>query len=107
MIAAREEMTVTRRPRGRQSPAFKAKRAAAVIRAEKTRIALAQDFDLHPNQIKLWRYKLPKGAARGFRRGAEIRSGSDHRCENTAREDRGVGFGDQSFGRRARSRTPI
>jgi hypothetical protein len=38
-----------------QVRAFKAKVAVAAIKGEKTLIELAQDFDVHPNQIKQWR----------------------------------------------------
>lgn len=43
---------MTRRPRRNHSPAFKAKVAVTAIKGEKTLIELAQDFDVHPNQIK-------------------------------------------------------
>ena len=66
MIAASEEMTMTRRPRRNHSPAFKAKVAVAAIKGEKTLIELAQDFDVHPNQIKQWRAQLLEGAAGVF-----------------------------------------
>ena len=52
MIAGRE--TVMRRSRRNHSPAFKAKVALAAIKGEKTISELAQQFDLHPNQIKQW-----------------------------------------------------
>ena len=55
MIAASEEKIMTRRPRRNHSPAFRAKVAVAAIKGEKTLIELAQDFDVHPNQIKQWR----------------------------------------------------
>ena len=50
-----------RRPRRNHSPAFKAKVAVAAIKGEKTLIELAQDFDVHPNQIKQWRDQLLEG----------------------------------------------
>ena len=50
--AANEEKTMARRPRRNHSPAFKAKAAVAAIKGEKTLIELAQEFDVHPNQIK-------------------------------------------------------
>ena len=46
-----------RRPRRNHSPAFKAKVAAAAIKGEKALIELAQDFDVHPNQIINRRWK--------------------------------------------------
>jgi transposase len=65
MIAASEEVTMTRRPRRNHSHAFKAKVAVAAIEGEKTLIELAQDFDVHPTQIKQWRDQLLEGAT-GF-----------------------------------------
>ena len=57
---------MTRRPRRNHSPAFKAKVAVAAIKGEKTMIELAQDFDVHPNQIKQWRDQLLEGATGVF-----------------------------------------
>ena len=53
---------MARRPRRNHSPAFKAKVAVAVIKGDTTKIALAQDFDVHPNQIKQWRDQRLSGA---------------------------------------------
>ena len=49
---------MARRPRRNHSPAFEAKVAVAAIEGEKTLIELAQDFDVHPTQIKQWRDQL-------------------------------------------------
>ena len=57
---------MTRRPRQNHSPAFKAKIAVAAIEGERTLIEPAQDFDVHPNQIKQWRDQLLEGATGGF-----------------------------------------
>lgn len=57
---------MTKRPRRNHSPAFKAKVALAAIRGEKTMIELAQQFDVHPNQIKQWKDQLLDGAAEVF-----------------------------------------
>ena len=57
---------MTRRPRRDHSPAFKAKVALAAIRGEKTLAELAQQFDVHPNQITQWRTQLLEGAAGVF-----------------------------------------
>lgn len=57
---------MTRRPRRNHSPAFKAKVAVAAIKGERTLIELAQDFDVHPNQIKQWRDQLLEGATGVF-----------------------------------------
>ena len=63
---------MTRRPRRNHSPAFKAKVALAAIKGEKTLADLAQQFDVHPNQITQWRSQLLEGAAGVF--GSEVKS---------------------------------
>jgi transposase len=40
--------------------------AVAAIKGEKTMIDLAQEFDVHPNQIKQWRDQLLEGATGVF-----------------------------------------
>jgi len=57
---------MARRPRRNHSPAFMAKVAVAAIKGEKTVIELAQEFDVHPNQIKQWRDQLLEGATGVF-----------------------------------------
>lgn len=57
---------MTRRPRRNHSPAFKAKVAVAAIKGEKTLAELAQQFDVHPNQITQWRSQLLEGASGVF-----------------------------------------
>ena len=46
---------MSRRARRNHSPQFKAKVAIAAIKGEKTLAELAQEFDVHPNQITDWR----------------------------------------------------
>jgi transposase len=55
-----------RRPRRNHSPAFKAKVALAAVRGEQTLTELAQQFDVHPNQIKQWKDQLLEGATGVF-----------------------------------------
>jgi len=57
---------MSRRPRRNHSPAFKAKVALAAVRGEKTLAELAQQFDVHPNQITQWRSQLLEGAVGVF-----------------------------------------
>ena len=57
---------MTKRPRRNHSPAFKAKVAIAAIKGEKTLAELAQQFDVHPNQITQWRSQLLEGATAVF-----------------------------------------
>lgn len=64
---------MARRPRRNHSPAFKAKVALAAVRGEKTLAELAQQFDVHPNQITQWRSQLLDKAAGVF--GAAAQSG--------------------------------
>lgn len=57
---------MTRRPRRNHSPAFKAKVALAAIKGEKTLAELAEQYDVHANQITIWRTQLLEGAAEVF-----------------------------------------
>ena len=61
---------MTRRARRTHNPAFKAKVALAAIKGEKTLAELAQQYDVHPNQITAWRTQLLEGAAELFGGGA-------------------------------------
>ena len=47
--------TMSRRPRRNHSPAFKAKVALAAIKGDRTLAQLAEQFDVHPNQITSWK----------------------------------------------------
>ena len=52
-----------RRPRRNHTPAFKAKVALAAIKGDRTLAELAEQFDVHPNQITSWKAQLEGGAA--------------------------------------------
>ena len=49
---------MTRRKRRNHSPEFKAKVAIAAVKGDKTLAELAQQFDVHPNQITDWKMQL-------------------------------------------------
>src|SRR5206468_3680741 len=57
---------MTKRARRNHTPTFKAKVALAAIKGEKTLSELAQQFDVHPNQITQWKGQLLEGAAGVF-----------------------------------------
>jgi transposase len=54
---------MSRRPRRNHSPAFKAKVAIAAIKGDRT---IAQQFDVHPNQVTTWKAQLEGGAVDVF-----------------------------------------
>ena len=60
-----------RRLRRNHRPAFKAKVALAAIRGEQTLSELAQQFDVHPNQIKQWKEQLLAGVTEIFDSGGK------------------------------------
>ena len=55
-----------RRPRRNHSAAFKAKVALAAIQGDKTLSQLAEDFEIHANQIVEWKKHLLAEAASVF-----------------------------------------
>lgn len=57
---------MTRRPRRNHTAGFKAKVALAAIKGDKTLAELAEQFDIHPNQITEWKSRLLEGAAGVF-----------------------------------------
>ena len=57
---------MTKRPRRNHTAAFKAKVALAAVKGDKTLAELAQQFDVHPNQITTWKGQLLEGAAGVF-----------------------------------------
>ena len=57
---------MSRRPRRNHTAVFKAKVALAAVRGDKTLAELAQKFDVHPNQITLWKTQLVEGATDVF-----------------------------------------
>ena len=54
---------MSRRSRRNHSPTFKAKVSLAAIKGEKTLAELAQQYDVHPNQITAWKAHLVEAAS--------------------------------------------
>ena len=63
---------MSRRPRRNHSPAFKAKVAIAAIKGERTIAQIAEQFDVHPNQVTTWKAQLEGGAPDVFDNGTGI-----------------------------------
>ena len=57
---------MSRRPRRNHTPAFKAKVALAAIKGDRTLAQIAEQFDVHPNQITSWKAQLEGSAADVF-----------------------------------------
>ena len=67
-----------RRKRRNHSPAFKAKVALAAVQGDRTLAELAQQFDVHANQITQWKRQLVEGATETFDKGS---SASDNQAQ--------------------------
>ncbi len=65
-VACKSGETKPRRPHRNHTPAFKAKVALAAIKSDRTLTLLAEQFDVHPNQITAWKAQLGGGAADVF-----------------------------------------
>jgi len=52
-----------KRTRRNHAPGFKAKVALAAIKGDKALAELAEQFDVHPNQITDWKQQLQESAA--------------------------------------------
>jgi transposase-like protein len=70
---------MTKRNRRTHSPAFKAKVALPALKGDKTLAELAQQFEVHPNQITDWKKQLPERVAEVFETGKTcLREKEDH-----------------------------
>jgi len=68
-----------KRKRRNHSPGFKAKVALAAMRGDRTLADLAEQFDVHPNQIQDWKKRLLSNAEQLFENGN--RAGKDLEAE--------------------------
>ncbi len=57
-----ENPKMTRRKRRNHTASFKAKVALVAVRGERTLAELAEQFDVHPNQIQDWKKRLVDSA---------------------------------------------
>lgn len=57
---------MSKKPRRKHSPAFKAKVALAALAGDKTLAQLSQEFEIHQNQIVEWKKQLSERAAEVF-----------------------------------------
>ena len=71
---------MTRRKRRNHTPSFKAKVALAALKGDKTVAELAQQFDVHPNQIQDWKRRLLDQADAVFE-GKAAADGKDSNAE--------------------------
>ena len=77
---------MSRRPRRNHTPGFKAKVALAAIKGDRTLAELAEQFDVHPNQITSWKAQFEGGAADVFGPGGGNGAAQPcRRCEVAAR----------------------
>ena len=70
-----------RRKRRNHSTAFKAKVAVAALKGDRTQAELAEDFDIHPNQIIEWRRQLLENADQIFGRSEKQAEESEYKIK--------------------------
>jgi transposase-like protein len=63
--------SMTKRTRRNHASGFKAKVALAALKGDKTLTEIAQQYDVHPNQVTEWKRQLLERAADVFDGGAE------------------------------------
>ena len=70
---------MTKRKRRNHCPSFKAKVAMAAIRGDRTLAELAQQYDVHPNQIQDWKKRVLSGAEQLFENGSHGTGGAEQK----------------------------
>jgi transposase len=68
-MACESGETMSRRPRRNHTPVFKARVALAAVKGDRTLAQLAEQFDVHANQITAWKAQLEGGASDVFSAG--------------------------------------
>lgn len=63
------EQKMAKKKRRTHSSLFKSRVALAAMAGDKTLAELAQQFEVHPNQITTWKKQLSEGAADVFSKG--------------------------------------
>src|SRR5262249_60503597 len=66
--------SLSRSPRRIHTSAFKAKVSIEAIKGGRTLVQLAEQFDVHPNQISTWKDQLLVGAAEVFATSSSARA---------------------------------
>ena len=68
---------MARKQRRNHSSTFKAKVAMAALKGDKAIVELAEQFEVHPNQITDWKRQLQENAATAFGEKPEKEKGPD------------------------------
>ena len=95
---------MTKRKRRNHSPVFKAKVALAAVQGERTLVDLADQFEVHPNQIQDWKKKLVAEAEHVFGAGAIEAAHSERETQQLHAKIGQLTNGEGFFVQRARSR---
>ena len=70
-----------RRKRRNHTSSFKARVALAILKGDKTLAELAEQFDVHPNQITDWKKQLAGNAENIFGKGARLAENTEHKIQ--------------------------